>query len=144
MSDVCDFNTWRELTEAKSQYCRFLDGKDWQALGNLMLEDFVLDLDGAGDQPILKGRDTALAAVRASIETAKTAHQVHNPEITLKGNEATVIWAMQDRVFWSPERPSITGYGHYHERWVKVDGSWKIATMKLVRLHIDFIPPQQS
>jgi hypothetical protein len=52
------------------------------------------------------------------------------------------VWAMQDRVIWGAERPSITGYGHYHERWVRRNGDWKIAALKLTRLHIDVHPPQ--
>ena len=47
---------------------------------------------------------------------------------------------MQDRVTWGPERPSLTGYGHYHERWVKQDGRWRIAALKLTRLQMDFHP----
>ena len=54
---------------------------------------------------------------------------------------ARVVWALQDRVIWGPERPSITGYGHYHERWVRRDGAWKLAALKLTRLHMDVHPP---
>jgi hypothetical protein len=49
----------------------------------------------------------------------------------------TKDWAMQDRVIFGPNRPSITGYGHYHERYVRQNGQWKIAALKLTRLHID-------
>jgi len=49
---------------------------------------------------------------------------------------------MQDRVIWGADRPSITGYGHYRERWVRRDGRWKIASLKLTRLHIDVHAPQ--
>jgi hypothetical protein len=48
---------------------------------------------------------------------------------------------MQDRVMWGPERPSIVGYGHYHERWVRRDGQWKLAAQRLTRLHVDVLPP---
>jgi len=50
---------------------------------------------------------------------------------------------LQDRVIWGPERPSMTGYGHYHERWVRQSGRWKLAALKLTRLHIDQHPPER-
>jgi hypothetical protein len=50
---------------------------------------------------------------------------------------------MQDRVVWDAPRrglASITGYGHYHERYVRQHGEWKIASLKLTRLHLDVQP----
>jgi hypothetical protein len=82
--------------------------------------------------------------VRSAVETAATAHQVHSPEIVLDGDTAQVIWAMQDRVVWGPDRKFAdgnighTGYGHYHERYVRgADGRWRIAQTILTRLHVD-------
>ncbi len=40
---------------------------------------------------------------------------------------------MQDRLIWEDGR-TMTGYGHYHERYVKQDGRWRIAEQKLTRL----------
>jgi len=31
-----------------------------------------------------------------------------------------------------------TGYGHYHERYVRQDGRWRIASQRLTRLHVDY------
>ncbi len=132
------------LSEAKAHYCRMLDTKDWDGFANLMTEDFMLDLSGTSDLGVIKGRDMALKQIRSSIETARTAHQVHNPEITLHGDEAQVIWPMQDRVVWGPQKPSLVGYGHYHERWVKQGGQWKLAAQRLTRLHMDVLPPAES
>ena len=146
MNNVCNsLLAWMELTEAKARYCRFLDTKDWQAFGELMTEDFELDLSGTSSQGVFNGRDAALQTIRASIETAKTAHQVHNPEITLneQGNEAEVIWAMQDRVVWPENGQSLTGYGHYHERWRKENGAWKLAAQCLTRLHMELTHQQE-
>ncbi len=135
---------WMELSEAKARYCRYLDTKDWEALADLMLEELEMDVSGsAPGMPVIQGRDKALAMVRGSIGEATTAHQVHNLELTLRGDEADVIWAMQDRVLWGPEKPSLVGYGHYHETWVRRDGEWKMAKQRLTRLHMDFAPPAQ-
>jgi hypothetical protein len=79
--------------------------------------------------------------VRASLATAKTAHHVHQPEITLEGDTAHVIWAMQDRVEWHDRPRSITGYGHYTERYIRTRDGWRIAFTQLTRLHVDKTAP---
>jgi hypothetical protein len=129
------------LMEAKARYCRMLDTKDWAGYTNLLTEDFVLDVTAGTQVPVISGREAAVKQIQSSILTATTVHQVHSPEIELEGDEARVVWALQDRVIWGVDRPSITGYGHYHERWVRRDGGWKMASLRLTRLHIDVHPP---
>ena len=142
MKDLAAVTDWIALCEAKARYCRTLDTKDWAGYADLLTEDYELDVSEGTALPIIKGRDAAMRQIQSSILTAKTAHQVHSPEIELNGDEARVVWALQDRVIWGPERPSMTGYGHYHERWVRRDGQWKLAALKLTRLHLDFHPAE--
>ena len=134
---------WIAICAAKARYCRMLDTKDWDGFTNLFTEDYELDVSDGTGMAVIKGRDAAMAMVRASIGAAKTAHQVHSPEIVLDGDEARVIWALQDRVIWADDR-SLTGYGHYHERWIRRAGEWKIAALKLTRLFIEMHPPLAS
>jgi hypothetical protein len=131
------------ICELKARYCRFLDTKQWDAWSALFVEDLVLDTSEAGGPAAVTGRDEAVAGVRANIETASTAHQVHTPEIRIEGDTATGIWAMQDRVIFGTGA-ALTGYGHYTETYAKSDGAWRIATIKLTRLHVDFTPPPQA
>ena len=118
-----------------------LDTKDWAGYASLLTDDYELDVSYGTNVPVIRGREAAMKQIQSSILTAKTAHQAHMPEIEIDGDEARAIWALQDRVIWGPERPSITGYGHYHERWVRRNGAWKLAALKLTRLHIDVHPP---
>jgi hypothetical protein len=141
MDTLEKMQAWFELSEAKARYCRFLDTKSWENFADLLTEDFELDLSGASHHGTIKGRDEALNLIRGSLTGAVTAHQVHNPEIALNGNEAIVIWAMQDRVVWAADKPSLVGYGHYNERWIKRSGEWKLAAQRLTRLHVDMLPP---
>ncbi len=130
------------ISEVKARYCRTLDSKDWSGFGDVFTDDVELDTRPAGGS-LTHGREALVRIVRASVETAKTAHQIHSPEITLDGDTAQVIWAMQDRVVWGPDRaPKMgnaghTGYGHYHERYVRENGRWRIAAQRLTRLHVD-------
>lgn len=130
------FEDWLAIANLKAAYCRLLDTKDWQGWGQVWAADAVQDVTGSGGG-VFRGRTEIVAATRGSIESAKTAHQVHSPEIEFDGDEASAIWAMQDRVVWSEDR-ALTGYGHYHERYVKEDGRWRIAELKLTRLTLEF------
>jgi ketosteroid isomerase-like protein len=143
MKDSVNFDDWLALCTAKARYCRTLDTKDWAAFADLMTEDYVLDVSEGTQTPVTTGREAAIKQIQASILTAKTAHQVHSPEIEVNGDEARVVWAMQDRVIWGPNRPSLTGFGHYHERWIRQNGQWKLAALKLTRLLIEFHGAQQ-
>jgi ketosteroid isomerase-like protein len=102
----------------------------------LFTEDFVLDTSEGGGPPAITGRDAVVAMVRGSVETARTAHHVHSPEIEIEGDGATAIWAMQDRLIFDGGR-SMTGYGQYAETYIKQGGEWKIASSKLTRLIVE-------
>jgi hypothetical protein len=131
------------ISEAQARYCRFLDSKNWEGFATLFSDEFELDLSEASSLGVIKGRTLALAQIRSSIETAQTVHHVHSPEMDISEQRASVIWAMQDRVVWAKDKPSINGYGHYHQQWVKLDGNWKIAAQKLTRLRMDILPAEQ-
>jgi len=117
MSNADDFAA---ISMVKARYCRFLDTKDWAAYTDLFTEDFILDTSTAGGAPPVHGREDAITYIRSCVEHAKTAHHVHNPEITIEGDTAQVIWAMQDRVIWPEDRAARlnesghTGFGQYH------------------------------
>lgn len=137
MADLEMIDAFVAISQVKARYCRTLDTKDWDAFTDLFTEDFVLDVPEV--EPI-RGRDKAIAFIRESVGEARTAHQIHLPEIDLDGDEARVIWAMQDRNTWDPPKNGIStlrGYGQYHERYVRVDGKWKIAAQRLVYLQLD-------
>jgi uncharacterized protein (TIGR02246 family) len=144
MTGIAELEASFAISQVKARYCRTLDTKDWAGFADLFTEDFELDTSPAGGPPPIRGRDAVISMVRSSLETARTAHQVHSPEITLEGDTAHVIWAMQDRVVWDADRAaklgfsSLTGYGHYHEKYVRQDGRWRIATQRLTRLHVDY------
>jgi hypothetical protein len=129
------------ICEVKARYCRMLDTKNWEGFGACFTEDGVLDVSDLTGAPPHHGRAALVAVVQASVEAAQTAHHVHSPEIWFDADTtAHVIWAMHDRVIWAPGRSpiapvtGISGYGHYHERYVQKDGTWRIASLKLTRL----------
>jgi hypothetical protein len=145
---TASFADWVAICETKARYCRLMDTKDWAGWADVFTEDLVLDTSPAGGAKV-EGRDEAIRYVRSSIDRAKTAHQVHNPEIVFAdgGQSADVIWAMNDRVEMAPDRQQAigelghTGYGHYREQYVKCpDGKWRIKRTQLSYLQFDSRP----
>ena len=134
MTNDPNFADWLAICNVKADYCRLLDLKDWEGWKQLFTEDVEIDTTGSGGE-ITRDRDSFVASVSQSLARAKTAHQVHSPLIEIDGDEAHVIWAMQDRVVW--EDRALTGYGHYTERYVRTADGWKIARQALTRLIMD-------
>ena len=130
---------WLALCELKARYCRLMDTKQWDAWRELFAEDYELDVSEGTGLPVIKGRETALDRVLSSIRDAITVHQVHTPEIRIDGDAASGLWAMQDRVIF-PNGTSLTGYGHYHDRFRRLDGQWRIVALKLTRLRVELVP----
>lgn len=127
-----------ELAQAKARYCRMMDTKDWAGLADLLTTDVVVDLNADDPASVaISGRDEVLASVRAAVTDAITVHQVHAPEVDLAGDEAWVIWAVQERVKWA-NGTSLTAYGHYRDRWVRFNGRWQLAELRLTHLLMEF------
>lgn len=131
MTSAPEFADWLAICNLKAAYCRLLDAKDWQGWKQLFTEDCVIDTTDSGGS-VERGRDRYVAWIAETLATAKTAHQVHSPEIRIDGDTAHVVWAMQDRVI--KDEFSLTGYGHYHDTYVRAADGWKIAGLKLTRL----------
>ncbi len=129
------FDDWLAIANVKARYCRLLDTKDWTGFAALFAEDAVIDATASGG-PRLDGRDAAVAYIRSSLEPAVTVHHVHSPEIEIDGDGARAVWAMKDRLTW-PNGRVLDAAGHYHERYARVGGVWRIMESRLTRLFVD-------
>jgi ketosteroid isomerase-like protein len=144
--DLAALAAYEAIRQVKARYCRLLDTKDWDGFIALFTEDAVMDVEEDTGNPPIRGHAAILDQVRFAVTDARSAHQVHSSEIDLRGEEAQVVTAMQDRVIWAegkcpiPGAQSITGFGHYVERYVRQDGVWKIASLKLTRLIVEVHP----
>jgi hypothetical protein len=137
MTEQAELIAFYELTQAKAKYCRTLDTQDWNGLAALMSADIEFGMsDGDSEPQMTVGRDETLALLKSLVAGTRTAHQVHTPEIDLNGDEAQVIWAVQDRAVFD-NGTSVTGYGHYTERWVRREGAWTLASLRLSHLITD-------
>jgi len=144
MADLEMIDAFVAISQVNARFCSALDSKQWAAFAELLTEDFVLDVSEDNENiATISGRDAALAAVRQELDDATIVHQIHVPEIDLRGDEAQVICAMQDEVIWAEPKDGVAalnGYGQYHQRFVRDNGKWKIASLRLTRLHLDILP----
>jgi uncharacterized protein (TIGR02246 family) len=134
------------IKRLKARYFRTLDRKDWKGFGAVFARDAVMEVPEA--KLVQRGPEAIVASVSTALAGARTVHHGHMPEIELTGpDSARGIWAMFDYVEWPPkeggDRAGLQGYGHYEEEYVREDGEWRIARLRLVRIRVDLLgdPP---
>lgn len=133
------------IKQLKARYFRTMDTKDWAGMRQVFDDDVIVDVtEEAGGEPV-QGADAFLAFLEPTLAAVVTVHQGHMPEIeVLSDTTAKGIWALNDLLQF-PDGSSMEGWGHYYETYVKIDEVWKIKTLKLTRLRIDFTPaPAES
>jgi hypothetical protein len=132
-----------EIKGLKARYFRTFDLKDWGGFAQVFAENASVDVPEIDLQQT--GRDAIVATLSAAGAAVRTVHHGHMPEIEMTGADtARGTWAMFDYVQW--DLPEIgtggwTGYGHYHETYVREDGAWRIDTMRLSRIRVDHAEP---
>lgn len=128
------------IKQLKARYFRTMDTKDWAGMRQVFCDDLVIDTTASGGN-VVTGADTFMEFLSAGLQDVVTVHHGHMPEIELTSpTTAKGIWAMQDFLKW-PDGRELRGYGHYHETYERVDGSWRIKTSTLTRLRMDMTEP---
>jgi hypothetical protein len=154
-----------DIRRLKARYFRFLDTKQWDEFARLFAPEAVLDgtesflarhpltgkpfVNGRADlvegldigDMLMVGGETIAAKGALLWKNVVTVHHGHMADIEIvSDNEATAIWAMEDRLlFLDPTSPikEIQGFGHYHESYRMIEGQWKIASSRISRLRVD-------
>ncbi|WP_173922437.1 nuclear transport factor 2 family protein [Agromyces sp. Marseille-P2726] len=139
------------IRQLKARYFRTLDTKDWDGFKAVFTEDAAIGPIDNGFTPELlalrspdeqkpvaaSGIDAFVERVATNIGPLISTHHGHQPEIEVTGDdEASGIWAMEDVLVWPADGYRLRGTGHYWETYRKVDGEWRIASMKLTRLYV--------
>lgn len=130
-----------QIKQLKYRYLRHLDCKEWDALRAL----FVPDATSAygGGRYSFQGRDAIMEFLEGALDrpTMLTSHQVHHPEIELTGEgTATGSWALWDNVIDLQHGIVIRGTAYYRDRYVKVDGAWRIQSTGYERIYEEMLP----
>ena len=133
---MADLHEIEAIKRLKYRYCRCLDEKRWEELGQCLAEDATSSYsDGTYS---FTGRAAIMAFLRDALGPASrvSSHRVHQPEIDLTSpTTATGIWALDDVVIETGANLTIRGAAFYHDEYVKVDGEWKIKATGYARLY---------
>ena len=141
--------TIEAIRDLKAKYWRGVDQSDAALVRSILAEDCVLDYRGCCTDPtsgvdflpemniVMNGRDSWQAQ---ALEGFVTSHHGHQAEIEVTGPEtARAIWTFTDRFFYPPgmKYRRLTGYGYYHETYVKEASGWMLATTRITRLWVE-------
>jgi hypothetical protein len=128
------------IKSLKASYFSNIDAKNWDALRDLLAPDVVEDTTCSAG-PLLVGRDPFIAFLKLTLGTATTHHQGYDPHIHLtSATTAEALWTLEDVLIFGGT-VGVHGYGHYNDRYAKVDGKWIVKYSKLTRTRLDLINP---
>lgn len=131
-----------EIKQLKARYFYFMDSHDWERWGQeVWAPDARLEIPEI--DTVFEGRDKIVEMVALQGKGQVSVHHGHTPIIEITSDTAaTGIWAMEDRLYRTDLHPFdggftyLLGFGHYHERYVKLDCGWRIASTRLTRLRV--------
>jgi hypothetical protein len=137
-----------DIGRTKAEYFRCIDEQDWDGLVNVFTPDAETDMRDAVEpyNPDLLSNDPKEFAKNNAfvLKDVKTAHFGYMPRIDiLSEDEAAGVWSMEDWL-WVPEGNPVMpagrmhGWGHYHDRYKRIDGRWLISGTRLTRVKLDF------
>lgn len=140
MAETPLFEDVHALTNLKSQYCRFLDTKDFASMCALMTEDATVTYGGGAIT--LTGRQAVedYLAKAMSDPGMLTSHLVSNPELHVDGDTATGRWALVDTVIVEAAGIVIRGASLYEDRYVRTPEGWRIKHTGYKRLFEEIGP----
>ena len=141
-----DLHDIEEIRQLKARYFRTMDQKDWDGYRDVFTDDVHIDVgDDMGPGNEIDGRGPYVDILAPILAEAITVHHGHMSEIDVTGPDtATGIWSMEDTIWW-PEESGMGmqwGTGWYEETYRKVDGHWKIASMRLRRQRVEMAGQQ--
>ena len=154
LSDLDRLVATENIKKTKATYWYAMDKKQWDVFASCFTTNALADYRGgrnpehvadvaaadagiaAGENAVMRGRETIAAWVGASVEGFLTVHQGHVPIIEVTGPDAaTGIWPIFDYV--DNGEKAAKGYGHYFETYRLEDGQWRIDTMFYIRMRVD-------
>lgn len=139
------------IKQLKARYWRGVDLCDGDLVRSVLAEDCELDYHGCCADPqtgmdhlpamnvTLRGRDKWMSDGMAKFGIVSV-HQGHQSDIEITSPDtATAIWAFTDRMFFPAGGAftRLTGYGFYHETYVRIDGTWLLKTTRITRIRVE-------
>lgn len=147
MTDLERLLAIEDIKALKAQYFRGVDAKDATALRAVFADGAETDFrsESPTGEPAFHQHDPD-AFVRNTLymlEGTATVHAGFMPEIEfLSATEARARWPMNDRI-WVEDASlgrlpftTLTGWGCYHDRYVRGPAGWRIVSTRLERTKV--------
>jgi hypothetical protein len=139
-----------DIKQMKARYFRCVDSKDWHDFADLFTPnaEFHSTWAPTAEGGIIRGNQEIAKVIGGQMDDLVSVHHGFMPEIEVtSATTANGIWAMEDIL----KRPggegvrrsggsgtwSMHGFGHYHETYEKIDGQWRIASLKVNRIRLE-------
>jgi hypothetical protein len=125
------------IRRLKYKYWRCIDTGDIASLKDLFTEDVTVDYIGGSYHWHIAGRDKMLESIAGAFNSnAVACHTGHHPEIdVLTATTAQGMWYLTDIFINLAEKIRTTGSALYRDKYVKVDGHWRIRESRYERLY---------
>lgn len=119
-----------EIKVLKSRYFRGIDSADWALLEGMFTQDVIVEYIGGDYHVKLKGAEAMMEFLANSFHSGTLGmHQGHSPEITFSGpDEAEGIWYLEDIFINLEEQFHTFGTAIYRDRYVREEGTWRMAS----------------
>ncbi|MCK0508138.1 nuclear transport factor 2 family protein [Aromatoleum anaerobium] len=125
---MLDLEAIERIKQLKARYLRAIDTCNIEMLRGILTEDVVLSFKSPAYEHRVSGLDAALDFYRASFTPTRLAmHNGHTPEIEVHGDEASGLWYLNYVFINLEDKTHLNGAAIYEDRYVKVDGEWRIA-----------------
>jgi hypothetical protein len=136
--DLAQLVELEAIRRLKYRYMPCIDQKLWDEIVECFTDDATVAYDSG--RHTTSGRDAVIEFLRRSMHDKKfTSHRVHQPEIDFTGPDTAIgVWAMEDAVMDVPKRRTVRGAGFYSDRYVKIDGEWKISSTGYRRSYVEY------
>jgi SnoaL-like protein len=143
LQELLDREAIRQL---KARYFALLHAQDWDGFRALFTDDVHAEEEGL---PAIDGGDAFVDLVRELLDGTGTWATLHGhmPEITIDGPaDAHGSWMLDAYVEWpsdpeTGERRGLEGYGRYDETYRKIDGEWRISSLRVTYQRVDPLLP---
>ena len=122
------------IKQLKYKYFRCLDSKRWEEMAETLVEDSTAAYDNGKYK--YDGKPAILEFLSSSLNDPDiiSLHQGHHPEIRLTSEStADGTWYLEDYLIFAKADMRLRGAGFYSDKYVKVDGEWKIHHTGYVR-----------
>ena len=144
MDDVTRLLAIESIRAVKARYFYGLDHKDWDMWRReVWAPDAELHVPEHRAAPY-RGVEDIIAWVSQSVGDQVSVHHGHMPDIVIESEtSARATWAMEDRLYRTKEYPLedgstyLHGFGHYRERYVRLECGWRLASSQLTRLRVE-------